>query len=199
MEESHEKTMEKLVEKSEALQAEITSEQKEVQGMVKDMEQSIESLHQQKQNMENELTLRIESVNQSTKESKQELQQELNKARYSKAKNRFDKLRDHARGSLKCATENLITYNVESFTQAAYEAITDSFSDDLLIKQAKAPTFHPPAKKTVKKCTKQGSTKISRTSSQSKIMSPRSQIKGIRQTSSLQMEGKLISPREILL
>jgi dGTP triphosphohydrolase len=202
MEEKHEKTMEELVEKSEALQAEITSEQNEVQEMVKDMEQSIESLHQKKENLENELTLRIESVNESTKESKRELQQELNKARFSKAKSRFDKLRATTKESLKkCATVDMITYNVESFTQAAYEAITEPFSDDLLIKQANSPSFSAPTKKGTKKSIKQAEgNKIPRNPSRSKLPSPRAQSRGItRQTSSSSLQGKVISPREILL
>lgn len=196
MEEDHEKVMEKLVEKSEALQAEITQEQEEVQDMVKDMETSIESLHQRKENLENELTLRIESVNESTKESKRELQQELNKARFSKAKNRFDKMRVHAKESLKCASADMISYSVESFTQAAYEAITEPFSDDLLIKQAKSPEFQ---KKGTKKVNKQTS-RFRHPPKQIKVISPRSQSKGItRQTSSSSLQGKIVSPREILL
>lgn len=197
LEEDHEKTMEKLVERSEALQIEITSEQNEVQEMVKEMELSIEKMHQKKENMENELTLRIESVNQSTKESKRELQQELNKARFSKAKNRFDKMRGHAKESLKCASVDMISYSVESFTQAAYEAITEPFSDDLLIKQANSTSFTPPKKKGAKKSLG----KIPPSPSRGKIIaSPKAQSKGItRQTSSSSLQGKVISPREILL
>lgn len=201
MEEKHEKVMEDLVEKSEALQSEITSEQNEVQEMVKDMERSIESLHQKKENLENELTLRIESVNESTKESKRELQQELYKARFSKAKNRFDKLRATTKESIKCATVDMIAYNVESFTQAAYEAITEPFSDDLLIKQANSPSFSPPTKKSTKKSIKQAEgNRIPRNTVRSKLPSPRVQTRGItRQTSSSSLQGKVISPREILL
>jgi hypothetical protein len=201
MEEKHEKVMEDLVEKSEALQSEITSEQNEVQEMVKDMERSIESLHQKKENLENELTLRIESVNESTKESKRELQQELYKARFSKAKNRFDKLRATTKESIKCATVDMIAYNVESFTQAAYEAITEPFSDDLLIKQANSPSFSPPTKKCTKKSIKKAEgNRIPRNTVRSKLPSPRVQTRGItRQTSSSSLQGKVISPREILL
>lgn len=190
------------MEKSEALQSEIASEQNEVEEMVKDMEQSIEEMHQKKENMENELTLRIESVNQSTKESKRELQQELNKARFSKAKSRFEKMRSHAKEGLKCATADMITYSVESFTQAAYEALTEPFSDDLLIKQANSPSFTPPKKKGTKKGSSQSSvSKIPRVPNRGKLIaSPRAQSKGItRQTSSSSLQGKVISPREILL
>ena len=191
--------MEALVEKSEKLQAEITAEQEDIENMVNAMEDSIESLHQQKENMENELTLRIDAVNQSTKESKRELQQELNKARFSKAKMRFDSMRNHAKDTLKCATVDAISYNVESFSKAAFEAIMEPFSDDLLIKQAKAPEFRP-AKKCTKQNIKQPSPRcIRQTSSHSKLISPRAQSKGIRQTSSSHLEGKIVSPREILL
>lgn len=197
MEEEHEEIMESLVEKSEKLQAEIMAEQEDIENMVNAMEDSIESLHQQKENMENELTLRIDAVNQSTKESKRELQQELNKARFSKAKMRFDSMRNHAKETLKCAA---ISYDVESFSKAAFEAIMEPFSDDLLIKQAKAPEFRQTAKKCTKQNVKQPSTRcIRQTSSHSKLISPRAQSKGIRQTSSSHLEGKIVSPREILL
>ncbi|KAL3800793.1 LOW QUALITY PROTEIN: hypothetical protein HJC23_001630 [Cyclotella cryptica] len=200
MEEEHEETMEALVEKSEKLQAEITAEQEDIENMVNAMEESIESLHQQKENMENELTLRIDAVNQSTKESKRELQQELNKARFSKAKMRFDSMRNHAKDTLKCATVDAISYNVESFSKAAFEAIMEPFSDDLLIKQAKAPEFRQTGKKCVKQNIKQDSTRcIRQTSSHSKLVSPRFQSNVIRQTSSSHLEGKIVSPREILL
>lgn len=161
------------------------------------------------ENMENELTLQIESVNESTKESKRELQQELNKARFSKARMGFDSMRGHAKDSLKCATDDSMSFNLQSFSSVAFQAIMEPFSDDLLIKQARAPEFRQTIKKGAKQGTKQGtkqsvkppavSKTIRQTSSHSKILSPRSQSRGIRQTSSAQMEGKIVSPREILL
>lgn len=137
LQEEHEQHMNELMEEHDNLTTEVAQETEEVETMIREMESALESIYEHKENMENELTLRIDAVNQSTTDSKRELQMELGKARFSKTRKSLDAFSEHYRESLKCALEsNGAIDNVAAFTKVAVQAITEPFTDDVLIETA---------------------------------------------------------------
>ncbi|EED92442.1 predicted protein [Thalassiosira pseudonana CCMP1335] len=137
LQEEHEQHMNELMEEHDNLTTEVAQETEEVETMIREMESALESIYEHKENMENELTLRIDAVNQSTTDSKRELQMELGKARFSKTRKSLDAFSEHCRESLKCALEsNGAIDNVAAFTKVAVQAITEPFTDDVLIETA---------------------------------------------------------------